>query len=479
MAAPEELRGVYGAYQDRLGTLGVWDYDDILLEFLKLLRETDGVSQRVRQRFAHVLVDEFQDVNAVQYRLVTALAGDGSGLFVIGDPDQAIYGFRGASPAYFRKLREDFPAARTFVLDRTYRSTRPIVGAAISVIGGGRQMDAIRGEGVAVRLVSVPGETAEGIAVVREISRMMGGADMLQADEVGGQNSAAGGGDRSLSDFAVLFRTGRQADEIERCFLEEGLPYRVVGQKGFLSAEPVRHLLSFFDYVIRPEQGLRLLRALSIPIFHPGKAVLDRLRRTGDDFTAGDLPSSAREKVSALRDAAVAFRKMAGTESVEALVRIWLEVAEVDEDENLARLARMAVNFDSMRRFLDTLVLGADADYVRVGVSTGPSAESVTLSTLHASKGLEFPVVFICGVEEGLIPHENADTEEERRLLFVGLTRAQDEAVLLCAQSRARFGERIRPEPSRFLEDIPAEFLKRERLSTERRVKQADQLSLF
>ncbi len=479
LAAPEELRDVYGAYQDRLGTLGVWDYDDILLEFLKLLRETDGVSQRVRQRFAHVLVDEFQDVNAVQYRLVTALAGAGSGLFVIGDPDQAIYGFRGASPTYFRMLREDFPAARTFVPERTYRSTRQIVDAAISVIGGGRQMNAVRGEGVAVRQVSVPGETAEGIAVVREISRMMGGADMLQADEVGGQDSAAGGGDRSLSDFAVLFRTGRQADEIERCFLEEGLPYRVVGQKGFLSAEPVRHLLSFFDYVIRPEEGLRLLRALSIPIFHPGKAALDRLRRTGDDFTAGDLPSSAREKVSALQDAAVAFRKLAETESVEALVRIWLEVAEVAEDENLARLARMAVNFDSMRRFLDTLVLGADADYVRAGVSTGKSAESVTLSTLHASKGLEFPVVFICGVEEGLIPHENADPEEERRLLFVGLTRAKDEAVLLCARSRTRFGERIRPEPSRFLEDIPAAFLNRERVSTERRDRQAEQLSLF
>ena len=218
LAAPEALRDVYGAYQDRLGTLGVWDYDDILLEFLKLLRETDGVSQRVRQRFAHVLVDEFQDVNAVQYRLVTALAGAGSGLFVIGDPDQAIYGFRGASPTYFRMLREDFPAARTFVPERTYRSTRQIVDAAISVIGGGRQMNAVRGEGVAVRQVSVPGETAEGIAVVREISRMMGGADMLQADEVGGQDSAAGGGDRSLSDFAVLFRTGRQAEEIERCF---------------------------------------------------------------------------------------------------------------------------------------------------------------------------------------------------------------------------------------------------------------------
>ncbi len=476
---PEELRRVYSAYQDRLRALRVWDYDDILLNFLAMLQGTDKSSQRIRGRFSHVLVDEFQDVNAVQYSLVTALAGDRRGLFVIGDPDQAIYGFRGASAAFFQKLREDCPAARTFVLERTYRSTRQIVGAAISVIGDGRQMDAVRGEGVGVRLVSVPGETAEGIAVVREINRMIGGADMLQADGAGGRISDGGSGDRSLSDFAVLFRTGRQADEIERCFLEEGLPYRVVGQKGFLSAEPVRHAVSFFNYVFQPDVGRRFLRGLAIPIFHPGKTALERLRREGEDFTAADLPPSARERVSALHDAAGAFRKMAETESVEALVRAWKEVAEVEGDENLDRLARMAANFDSMQRFLDTLVLGGDADYERMGGSTRPRAEAVTLTTLHASKGLEYPVVFICGVEEGLIPHENGDPEEERRLLFVGLTRAKDEAVLLCARSRTRFGERIRPAPSRFLEDIPAGFLKREHVSPWRRVSHAEQLSLF
>lgn len=477
--APEALRGVREAYQDRLRKLGAWDYDDILLEFLAMLRRGDEASARARNRFAHVLVDEFQDLNAVQYRLVTALSRDGAGLFVIGDPDQAIYGFRGASPAYFHKLREDLPSAKTFVLERTYRSTRKVAGAAVSVMGSGRRMNAVRGEGVTARLLSVSGETAEGIAVVREISRMMGGVDMLQADEVGGQQSVGGGGDRSLSDFAVLFRTGRQAEVIERCLIEGGLPYRVVGQKGFLSAENVRHAISFFNYAFRPEGSLRLLRALTIPVFHPGNAELDRLRRAGGDLSAGNLSLPARGKVSALEDAAGAFRKMAEAESVESLVRAWQEVARVEEDENLVRLARMAVNFNSVRTFLDTLVLGADADYVRIGGVARPRAEAVTLSTLHASKGLEFPVVFICGVEEGLIPHANGDVQEEQRLLFVGLTRAMDEAIMLCARSRTRFGERTRPEPSRFLENIPAEFLEREHLSTQRRVTQADQLSLF
>ncbi len=477
--APKALRDVYEAYQERLCTLGVWDFDDILLEFLALLRKGDEGSDRVRTRFVHVLVDEFQDVNAVQYQLLAALGGDGGGLFVIGDPDQAIYGFRGASPAYFRRLREERPAARTFVLERTYRSTRQVVDAASSVIRSACRLDAVRGEGVAVRMVSVPGETAEGIAVVREISRMIGGADMLQAGEIGGRNSVAGPGDRSLSDFAVLFRTGRQAEAIERCFVEEGLPYRVVGQKGFLSAEPVRHALAFFNYAFRPGERVRLLRALAIPVFYPGNAALDRFLRTDDGMDDSDLPLSIREKVSALNDAASVFRTMAKTESVEALVSAWQEVAAAEEDEDLARLARMAAGFETVRSFLDTLVLGADADYLRIGGATRPRAEAVTLSTLHAAKGLEFPVVIICGVEEGLIPHADADPEEERRLLFVGLTRAMDEAVMLSARSRLRFGERIRPEPSRFLADIPAELLKRERLTAERRARKADQLSLF
>lgn len=477
--APEALRGVREAYQDRLRKLGVWDFDDILLEFLAMLHRGDSVSERVRNRFAHVLVDEFQDVNAVQYRLVTALSRDGTGLFVIGDPDQAIYGFRGASPAYFHKLREDLPSAKSFVLERTYRSTRQVAGAAVSVIGEGRHLNAVRGEGVTARLISVSGETAEGIAVVHEISRMMGGADMLQADEAGRRQSASGGGDRSLADFAVLFRTGRQAEAIERCFIEEGLPYRVVGQKGFLSAGNVRRALCFFNYAFRPKGMLRLLRALAVPLFHPGNAVLDRLRRAGSDVAANDLSPDVCEKVSALDDAARAFRKMAKTESVESLVKAWQEVAGAEGDEDLDRLARMAVNFNSVRTFLDTLVLGADADYVRIGGVARPRAEAVTLSTLHASKGLEFPVVFICGVEEGLIPHANGDVQEEQRLLFVGLTRAMDEAVMLCSRSRTRFGERTRPEPSRFLENIPAELLERERLSPERRVRKADQLSLF
>ena len=247
-----DLRAVYRAYQDRLSAYRVRDYDDILLDLLRLLEGDPETLAHIRGRIAHLLVDEFQDVNAVQYRLVVLMAGAGEGLFAIGDPDQAIYGFRGASPAFFGSLLEDFPSARKVVLDTTYRSTPQIVQAASAVIAHNADREpvrlvAVRGDGPVVRLLSVPGETAEGIAVVREIGRMVGGADMLQSHGEGGRTRGdSEEEERSFSDFGVLFRTGRQADVLEECFVKEGLPYRIVGQKGFLEAEPVRRALAFF-----------------------------------------------------------------------------------------------------------------------------------------------------------------------------------------------------------------------------------------
>ena len=234
-----ELQTIYTNYQHRLTTYGLMDFDDILLILHNVL--SGDILQTVQARFSHVLVDEFQDVNAVQYALVQKLAGDGSGLFVIGDPDQAIYGFRGASAGYFAQLKADYPHANEVILQHTYRSTPQIISAASSLLRG-RSYVPVRENGPNLRALSTPGETGEGIAIVEEISRMVGGADLLQANEEG---------KRSLDDFAVLFRTGRQADALETCFLQAGIPYRVVGQKSYLDAASVQHALSFFKCVLR------------------------------------------------------------------------------------------------------------------------------------------------------------------------------------------------------------------------------------
>jgi uncharacterized protein (TIGR00375 family) len=470
----EVERTAYRAYQERLAAYRARDYDDILLDLLLLLEGNAEELDRVRRQFPHLLIDEFQDVNAVQYRLVTLLADRGRGLFAIGDPDQAIYGFRGAEPRFFGALRRNFSGVRLFHLETNYRSRGNIVRAAAGVIGHneGReemQLRAVQEAGPPVRLLSVPGETAEGIAVVREIGRMVGGADMVQADQ-------GADGERSFGDFAVLYRTGRQAGVLEECFLKEGLPYRLVGQRGFLEAESVRQALAFCRYALRPEKGLRLLHALELEMFGAGERVLKEVRKRIVDGAGMDgLSAAAAESLGKLEQAAAKFRDL----RPEAFFQKWTEESGA-EDEDLEHLIQVAAAAESLEELLDTLLLGREADYERAGDGTA-RGEAVTLMTLHAAKGLEFPVVFICGVEDGLIPfrEREADLQEERRLFYVGLTRAREEVVLLRTRSRLRYGERLQPGVSPFAWEIPGDLLIEERVEPPRKREDAEQMSLF
>ena len=461
-----ELQTIYTNYQHRLTTYGLMDFDDILLILHDVL--CDDILQTVQARFSHILVDEFQDVNAVQYALIQKLAGDGSGLFVIGDPDQAIYGFRGASAGYFAQLKTDFPETNEVILQHTFRSTPQIISAASSLLGE-RSYIPIRTDGPNLRALSTPGETGEGIAIVEEISRMVGGADLLQANEEG---------KRSLDDFAVLFRTGRQADALETCFLQAGIPYRVIGQKSYLDAASVQHALSFFKCVLKEDISSApttrdIIDLLSIPAFDPGRETRASIRQQIQDNTLSD---TVQEKWDAAIEAINRFRNEISHLSPSELIAKWTEEFATPDDIDIERLGLLAQGVDTIAELLDIITLGQDGDFVRRGKIARP--EAVTLMTLHASKGLEFPVVFISGIEEGLIPHAEADIEEEKRLFFVGITRGQDEVILTHARSRRRFGERIAPEISRFVADIPEDIIDFVDLRTQRR-KRAEQLSLF
>ena len=474
------LGPAYSAYQERLRAYRARDYDDILLDLLEMLEADRQVVEAVRSRFVHLLVDEFQDVNSVQYRLVQLLAGNGQNLFVIGDPDQAIYGFRGAEPRYFARLGTDFPAARYIHLKCNYRSSGSIVKAASAILRRPAAPSPGREDGMPVRLISAPSEVAEGIAVVREISRMVGGADMVQSD----RQPLAAGGARSFGDFGVLVRTGRQAGVVEECFLREGLPYRLSGQKSFLEAASVRAALAFSRYVLQPQAGLRLLHALEWPPFHPGAGPLSALRRRVGVVSPSELlrplEGPAEEKRQLLEAAGARFRPMAASRGAAPFLRRWQEEYGPDEDPELERLVKIAERAPSLEQLLDTVLLGLEADYER---SSGPEArsEAVQLMTLHAAKGLEFPAVFICGVEDGLIPFRDrgADLEEERRLFYVGMTRAREEVVLLKTRRRKHHGKTLEPDASPFLQQIPPDLLKEEQVELTSRPDRAEQLSLF
>jgi superfamily I DNA/RNA helicase len=484
----DALQAAYAAYQTQLHAYQACDYDDILLDFLVWLETQPDAAVHLRQDFPYVLVDEFQDVNAVQYRLVKTLAGAGHGLFVIGDPDQAIYGFRGADPQYFWQVLQDFPAARLVELATNYRSTRTIVRAAAAVIepNHDRQplpLHAVGATGKPLRLCTAASELAEGIAVVRQISRMVGGADMVQADQHAGRAEQT----RSFGDFGVLVRTGQQAEVLEQCFLQEGLPYRLLGQTSFLDTRQVRQALAFGRYVLRPTDTLRLLQVLEGEAFSPGStalaAVRQQVRQAASSVPWQALATAVPAAAAALQTLAAAverYRPLLTAPPVVFLQR-WQEEYGGAGDPDVERLLRLAERAPSLAGLLDTILLGKEADYEYTSATGTMPPEAVKVMTIHAAKGLEFPVVFICGVEEGLLPlpTQEAESTEERRLFYVALTRAREEVILLRARSRLRHGQRTQPAPSPFVRGLPAALLVEEEVDMPRQAKQEHQLSLF
>jgi superfamily I DNA/RNA helicase len=411
-------------------------------------------------------------------------AGDGRNLFVIGDPDQAIYGFRGADRRLFERLLADYPGARVLRLRTNFRSRAVIVRAARALMGdvAGAELVGVRPGGPKLLHLEVPGELAEGIAVVREIAGLVGGANLLaaHAGETGLLAGRLGEGRWGFSDVAVLFRTGRQAEVLEECFLREGLPYRLVGRESFLDQPPVRRAMAFLRCVADPSDRYHLWRCLTEGRFRLGSKARQSLEQAADELggpvpaleaaASGAVPLADRdrERVAAFLEARADFRRRAEQEGPESLVRKWAQETG-EEGEELSRLARIAGRFDDLHSFLRGLVLAQEGDWERPGAKAGP--EAVTLMTLHAAKGLEFPVVFIVGVEQGLIPLTERgeesrggggpDPEEERRLFYVGLTRAQEAVVLVSCRTRTRQGSRVPTRPSPFLTELPEECLER------------------
>jgi len=473
-------RAAYVAYEQRLRVLGVRDFDDVLIEFRDFLLTDDGRLLSARSRCRHLLVDEFQDVNAVQYEIVRLLAGGGEGLFVIGDPDQSIYGFRGSRPGTLRLLAREMDASLAVSLDTSYRTT-PQIAMAASALMDRNCIETVRPPGPRVRFLKTEGEAAEATSVVGEMMRMIGGGDMLEAHSSAASDSTP----RSFADFGVLFRTSRQMDALESALLREGIPHRIVGQKTFLDAPSVRHVLDFLRFACRPHGGRRFLRVLTLPAYAGPAGIPAAVMAQPPALPEpGLLPGPLKAAAERLVADAARYRARMEEAPADVLISERATAMGVQDDPSVQRLVRAGEAMGSVPRMLDALLFGLDADLVIAGEGLRNRPEAVTLMTLHASKGLEFPVVFICGVEEGLLPIggfdetplSEEDVEEERRLFYVGLTRAREEAVLLSARRRVRYGTVLRPKPSRFLNDVPESMIQVEDVAS---TQKARQLSLF
>jgi uncharacterized protein (TIGR00375 family) len=491
---PEEkaaVTAVYDLYRAQLERYGVLDYDDILLDMLRMLEDeiNGGMENTIpKNRFDYLLVDEFQDINAIQYRLIKEWGRNSTGIFVIGDPDQSIYGFRGSDARCFQRLLEDFPKVWQVRLTVNYRSTPEIIRCAQSVISkqdGSKSRHSLvtqRESKAKVSLIEADSEFSEALFVTREIKRMVGGIDMLDAQKspVPIQKKALSGQTRGFADIAVLYRTNHQAKVLEECLSKEGIPYVVSGRDEFLSDPEVRKTAAFFRFILNPEDIVSL--GLCLKTLGVGQA--DLLTEILENYRKSDknLASLSEIMTRRLSDSATGnlhkfielFRKYEGLvqkEGPQKLIESWINDNSLKDSQCMELLLNMAVLHEGMTSFLQNLLLGRDSD-VRRSSGKSYSPDAVSLMTLHGAKGLEFPVVFLCGLKDGLVPMNNRDdggnTDEERRLLYVGLTRAQDDLILLTSGVQ-----------SPFIVDIPEDSLSRRKARAHRKGSGIKQLSLF
>ena len=456
---------IYPEYQRRLAAANALDFDDLLVETVRLFREHPDVLKHYRERFAHLLVDEYQDTNRAQNELVLALAGEHRQVTVVGDSDQAIYGWRGADVRNILEFERAFPDATVIVLDRNYRSTQTILDAANAVICNNasrkpKDLWTERGAGERLSLYVADDEHDEARFIVGEMERLRA--------EHGYQ----------WGDFAVFYRTNAQSRAVEEELAHHQVPYRVAGGTRFYERREVRDLLAYLHVVANPGDEVSLKRALNVPRRGVGEASVAKL-----DAWAASRGASFGEALAHAEAAGLAGKALAGVKSflelIEGLRRGEpspgrLLEAVVDrtgyldflrsEDatpveiegrvENVEELVGAAWQAESLDDFLAEASLVADADEV------GSDGSSATLMTLHTAKGLEYPVVFMAGMEEGIFPHlrslgDQRELEEERRLCYVGITRAKERLYFTYAWCRSLWGDVQYNRPSRFVDEVP------------------------
>ena len=435
----------YLAYQQALEQSRALDFDDLVSLTVRAMSRSPGFHEKVQGQFEAVCVDEYQDVNLAQYRFLRLLADSRQELCVIGDPDQAIYGFRGASPEYFRQFERDWPHGKVVRLVRNYRSTEAILSSSCKMLSGGsrkrRQESLVPmiGAGPPIHLAELPTEKAEAILVAQTIERLMGGTDSLSL-YAGRVSSDERFSCRSFGEIAVLFRLGAQAPILEDALRHQGIPYQSTTQVDRWQTLEGRTLINVLRWMRDPDDTLAL-EQMRAGLGGRSRRLVEALNRYRADARLASRPMA--ERLAALQSVGVLpLEASYGREAWEALLRLAVLEPAADWD-GLLRCIRLSQEADLLEE----------------------KSEKVTLATLHASKGLEFPVVFIVGCEEDLLPfrigREPSDPEEERRLFYVGMTRARHLLYICHARSRLLFGERKPAAASPFLKDLPKERIER------------------
>ncbi len=472
-----KIAKVYVEYQRRLWEANALDFDDIILHTVRLLQQFDDVREYYQKKFRYVLIDEYQDTNNLQYLLASTLAGGYENFCVVGDDDQSIYRFRGATIENILSFEKQYPGCRTIRLEENYRSTRHILEASNAVIRNnqgrkGKELWTRAGEGEKLQLYTAMNENDEAQYVAARILE-----DYSQG--------------RHWKDHAVLYRMNAQSNQVEQAFKRNGIPYRIIGGTRFFDRAEVKDMIAYLAVLNNPEDDLRLTRIINNPPRGIGAKTVETAqeiaRREGVSLFA--VIDNARMYPELDRAAAklAQFSGMMGELAQQAQTMplpdfyeeliartgyaVMLESKNTVEDrtrlENVRELLTSINGYlenageePSLAGFLDEIALYTDLD------SHDPDQDCVVMMTMHSAKGLEFPVVFVVGAEEGIFPGiraigETEEMEEERRLCYVAMTRAKEKLYLTCANQRMLFGRTSSNRPSRFVDEIPTEHLER------------------
>ncbi|AJT64948.1 ATP-dependent DNA helicase UvrD1 [Streptomyces lydicus] len=484
------LAEAYAMYQSRLREANALDFDDIIMTTVNLLQAFPDVAEHYRRRFRHVLVDEYQDTNHAQYTLVRELVGPGTAevpaaeLCVVGDADQSIYAFRGATIRNILQFEEDYPDATTILLEQNYRSSQTILSAANAVIERNENR----------RPKNLWTDAGAGPKITGYVADTEHDEAQFVADEIDRLTDA---GDAKAGEVAVFYRTNAQSRVFEEIFIRVGLPYKVVGGVRFYERKEVRDVLAYLRVLANPEDSVPLRRILNVPkrgIGERAEAMIDALssrekitfpqalRRVDEAYGMAARSANAVKRFNVLmEELRTIVESGAGPATVlEAVLERTGYLAELQSStdpqdeariENLQELASVALEFEQERgeenpgtlsEFLEQVALVADSDQIPDEDEDGTGV--ITLMTLHTAKGLEFPVVFLTGMEDGVFPHMRAlgqtkELEEERRLAYVGITRARQRLYVTRSTMRSAWGQPSYNPPSRFLEEIPDDYV--------------------
>ena len=476
--ASRELLRIYAAYEETCRRASLLDFTELLLRAVELLRDNAGLLRRYHERFRAILVDEFQDTNSLQYTWLQQLAGERVPIFAVGDDDQSIYGWRGACVENMHRLRKDFPQTKTYRLERNYRSTSTILSAANALIENnlgrlGKNLWTDRGDGDPILFYMA----------LNELDEAAFAANTIEAWTNRG---------RDKNDIAILYRSNAQSRVVETELKSRGIAYRVYGGFRFFDRAVIQDTLAYLKLAANPEDDQSCARIINVPPRGIGERTLEAIQATASTggislFEAGrrligeqSLPPRADRALKSfydMFDGLKGLRKLTVRDAADLVVRSsgLLEYHRARDTEesrsNVENLEEFVVAAEAIDKNLEPEdgLDPIDVFLAQVALesrenSGEPVEDQVQLMTLHAAKGLEFPLVLILGMEEGLLPHaasmeDPKQLEEERRLCYVGITRAQEQLVTACAQRRRRYGREEHNPPSRFIEEIPRPLL--------------------